>query len=320
MSAPTTVRPASDTRPSPAEVVRRFELTLGRRIDGLLHGDHAGRVAGLGSEDGDGRRYVPGDDPRRMDWNVTARTQIPHVRDAVADREFETWMVVDLSASTEFGTACCTKRDLVVTAAEALAMLTGRSGNRVGAHLIHSGGVETVPARSGHPHVMALLHRLLAAPRGDGAGPDPAEGLGRLARPGGRRGLAVVVSDFAGGLAWQRSMALVAARHETLAIEVLDPRELDIPDVGMLVVVDPETGAEREVRTGDARMRERYAALARSRRAATASALAAVGADHLVLRTDRDAVADLVRWLAQRPERLAHRRRLRARSLVGARP
>src|SRR5262249_19605736 len=146
--SPAATAPGRAARPSPAEVVRRFELTLGRRIDGLLQGDHAGRIAGLGSEDGDGRRYVPGDDPRRMDWNVTARTQIPHVRDAIADRELETWMVVDLSASTDFGTAQCTKRDLVVTAAGALAMLAGRSGNRVGAHLLTSAGVETVPARS----------------------------------------------------------------------------------------------------------------------------------------------------------------------------
>jgi len=191
-------------------------------------------------------------------------------------------------------------------------VLAGRSGNRIGAHLLTTGGVLTVPARSGHPHVMALLHRLLVAPRGDGAAPPPAAGLDLVARAGARRGLAVVIGDFAGDAGWQPALARVAARHEVLAVEVVDPRELDLPDVGLLVVVDPETGEEREVRTGDARLRTRYAALARSRRASTAAALAAAGADHVILRTDRDATADLVRWLALRPARVAHRRRARA--------
>ncbi|HEY2999846.1 MAG TPA: DUF58 domain-containing protein [Acidimicrobiales bacterium] len=326
-SAPSPGAPAGRAAPSAADVVRRFELTLSRRIDGLLQGDHAGRVLGLGSENGESRRYLPGDDPRRMDWNVTARAREPYVRDAVADREVETWLVVDLSASTYFGTARCTKRDLVVLAAGAMAMLAARSGNRVGAHLLTSAGIVTVPARSGHPHVMALVRQLVSAPLTDGAGPPLTEPLARLARPKGRRGLAVVISDFPGEPGWAHAMRLVAARHETLAVEVLDPRELDIPDVGMLVVVDPETGREREVQTGDAGMRRRYAELSRARRHATAAALRASGVDHVVLRTDRDATADLVRWLAQRPHRLAHRRRAQglagaggARAGAGARP
>ena len=122
--------------PRAAEIARRLELALARRVDGVLHGHHAGRVPGLGSEAGETRRYVPGDDPRRIDWNVTARARTPHVRDAVAERELESWLVVDLSASTDFGTARCTKRDLVVAAAGALALLMSRAGDRIGAHVL----------------------------------------------------------------------------------------------------------------------------------------------------------------------------------------
>ena len=302
-------------RPDAIEVVRRLELTLGRRVDGLLHGDHGGRVPGLGSEAGESRRYAPGDDPRRIDWNVTARVQAPYVRDAIADREVESWLVVDLSASTDFGTARCTKRDLAVAAAGALALLTSRTGDRVGAHVLTPHGVTTIPARAGRTQARALLDVLARAPRPDRdparavSGPDLADALGRLDRQSRRRGMAVVVSDFPGSGAWMPAMRAVATRHETLAVEVLDPRELDLPDVGLLVVADPETGAVREVRTGDPGLRQRFARAARARRTATAALLRERAVDHLVLRTDRDATADLVAWLARRPRRLAHLRR-----------
>jgi uncharacterized protein (DUF58 family) len=311
-------------------------------------------LPGLGSEAGETRRYTPGDDPRRIDWNVTARAQVPHVRDAVAEREVESWLVVDLSPSTDFGTALCTKRDLVLAAAGAFALLTSRSGDRVGAHILTHDRIVTLPARAGGAQARALLDTLATAPRGGaaalaherighasrgerslchpvsapaapggaghgpahrpglsagGAGPDLGDALDLLARRTRRRGLAVIVSDFPGPGRWIPAMQAVAARHETLAIEVLDPRELDLPDVGMLVVADVETGQEREVRTGDAGLRRRYAAATRAQRRATATALRERAVDHLVLRTDRDATADLVTWLAQRPRRLAHLRR-----------
>ena len=321
---------APDRRPPPpatataVEAVRRLELTLGRRVDGLLYGDHAGRTPGLGSEAGESRRYAPGDDPRRIDWNVSARSQDPYVRDAIADREVESWLVVDLSASTDFGTARCTKRDLVVAAAGAFALLASRSGNRVGAHVLTSDGIVTFPARTGRTAARGLLDALAAIPR-PGAReprrapaaprPDLGDALDRLARQTRRRGVAVVVSDFPGSGAWVPAMRTVASRHETLAVEVLDPRELALPDVGLLVVVDAETGEQREVRTGDAGLRQRYAASAQAQRLATATALRERAVDHLVLRTDRDATADLVAWIAQRPRRLVH---LRRQHMVGS--
>jgi uncharacterized protein (DUF58 family) len=315
VSAGLPVAAAPAPRPDAVEAVRRLDLTLGRRVDGLLYGDHAGRIPGLGSEAGESRRYAPGDDPRRIDWNVSARSQDPYVRDAVADREVEAWLVADLSASTEFGTARCTKRDLVVAAAGAFALLASRSGDRVGAHVLTPAGIVTFPARTGRAQARALLDALAATPRAGTAAPpterrpDLGDALDRLTRHTRRRGLAVVVSDFPGSGGWIPAMRAVAARHETLAVEVLDPRELELPDVGLLVVADTETGEEREVRTGDAGLRRRYAESARAQRLAVAAALRERGVDHLVLRTDRDATADLVAWVAQRPRRLAHLRR-----------
>ena len=314
-------RPAPDRRPPPpaaataVEAVRRLDLALGRQVDGLLYGDHGGRMPGLGSEAGESRRYAPGDDPRRIDWNVSARSQDPYVRDAIADREVETWLVVALTASTDFGTARCTKRDLVVAAAGAFALLASRSGDRVGAHVLTPDAIVTLPARTGGPHARALLDAFAAVPRpgapppGGARGPDLGHALDRLARHTRRRGLAVIVSDFPGSATWVPALRNVVARHETVAVEVLDPRELDLPDVGTLVVADTETGEEREVRTSDAGLRRRYAEATRAQRRAVAMALRERATDHLVLRTDRDATADLASWLAQRPRRLSYVRR-----------
>jgi uncharacterized protein (DUF58 family) len=298
---------------APDEVLRRLELAVTRRLDGLLQGDYRGLVPGHGSESGETRRYVAGDDVRRIDWNVTARMQDPHVRESIADRELETWLLIDLSPSLDFGTARCTKRDLAIVAAGSVAFLTEGSGNRVGAHIVTADGVQTVPARGGRAHVRALLHQVITAPRRDGGGGTVlGEGIARLAWPSVRRGLAVVVSDFLSSEPWEPPMRLVGTRHELLAIEVLDPREMELPDVGRLVVADPESGAVRAIRTGDARFRARYAAAARAQRDENAQALRRARADHLVLRTDRDWLVELVRFVALRRRRIDHLRRATA--------
>jgi uncharacterized protein (DUF58 family) len=305
------VPPASGAQ-RPDEVLRRLELAVSRRLDGLLQGDYRGLVPGHGSESGETRRYVPGDDVRRIDWNVTARMQQPQVRETIADRELETWLLIDLSPSVDFGTALCTKRDLAIAAAGAVAFLTGRSGNRVGAHILTGRDIVTVPARSGGVHVRALMHRILTTPRADGGHIDLPDGLARLAAPSMRRGLAVVISDFLSRSPWLPAMRLVGTRHETLAVEVLDPRELDLPNVGLLMVVDPETGATRGVRTDKGDLRVRYAAAARAQREANARSLREARADHLVLRTDRDWLVELVRFVALRRRRIDHLRRSQA--------
>jgi uncharacterized protein (DUF58 family) len=291
----------------PEEVLRRLELTVNRRLDGLLLGDHRGLVPGHGTEIGDTRLYVAGDDVRRIDWNVTARVQETHFRETIAERELETWLLLDLSASLDFGTADCTKRDLALNAAAAVAFLTARGGNRLGAVLLTTDGVVTMPAKTGRNHVRAVLHRALTAPRADGTGgTDLGRAAHLLATPSHRRGLAVIVSDFLTSAPWERPLRMVSQRHELLAVEVVDPRELELPDVGVLVVSDPETGRQREVQTSAPGFSERYAAAARQQRAEIATSLRKVGAEHLVLRTDSDWLVDLARFLTH-PARKTHR-------------
>lgn len=295
------------------DVLRQLELVVTRRLDGLLHGDHRGLTPGHGSDPGETRVYQPGDDVRRIDWNVTARTQATHIRETIADRELETWLLVDLSASLEFGTAERTKRSQALAAAAAVGFLTSTGGNRIGAVLAAGERPMTIiPARGGRDHLRAILHRIQTTEVPDGSGAsDLGAALERLGRVAGRRGLAVAISDWLDGdpvaarPAWEQPLRRVAVRHETLCVEVLDPRELRLPAVGVLELVDPETGRRREIQTSDAGLRARYETAAAERRARLTAAFRAAGADHLVLRTDRDWMADIVGFVSTRRKRTA---------------
>ncbi|RBM22630.1 DUF58 domain-containing protein [Prauserella sp. PE36] len=280
--------------------LRTLELDVRRRLDGLLQGNHLGLVPGPGSEPGEARPYQPGDDVRRMDWAVTARTTTPHIRESIADRELETWVVADLSASLDFGTAVCEKRDLVVCAVAAVAHLTRGGGNRIGALL--SNGAETVrlPPRGGLAHARNLIRKVAELPRAaEGTRGDLAQLIEQLRRPPRRRGLAVVISDFLGDTNWERPLRALSARHDLVAIEVLDPRDVDLPEVGSVVLADPETGRQREV-NASALLRKEFAAAAHAHRTEVARALRQAGAGHLVLRTDSDWIADVVRFVVAR--------------------
>ncbi|MEU4719416.1 DUF58 domain-containing protein [Nonomuraea dietziae] len=287
--------------------LRRLELIVTRRLDGLLQGEHLGLVPGQGSEPAEARPYQAGDDVRRIDWNVTARTAAPHVRDLIVDRELEVWTLLDATASMDFGTAKMEKRELALAAVAAVGFLTQRTGNRIGAHLLHGGGVRRLPARTGRPHLMALLQAMFGLPRTSPGVAEPPLGaaleqLGRVVR---RRGLVVVVSDFLDDpRSWEGPLRRLGVRHQVLAVEVVDPRELALPDVGVLTLIDPESGRRREVSTGDARLRLRYAEAAAAQRAAISAALRGTGATHLRLRTDGDWVRDLVEHVL-RQRRLA---------------
>ena len=305
MSAKKTAVPSIDGTPA-AEILRRLEITVTRRLDGLLQGDHRGLTPGHGSEPGEIRAYQPGDDVRRIDWNVTARLGETHVRDSVADRELETWILVDASASLAFGTATCEKRDLALAAAAATGFLTARTGNRIGAMTIGPAGASPpIPARSGRVHMQALLRRVLGALDNPQPGrTDLTAGLRRIAGTAKRRGLIVVISDFLDPGLWDAALRTLALRHDVLCIEVVDPVELELPDVGMLVLHDTVTGHEIEVPTGNAKFRERYALAAAEQRAGIASRIRASSADHLVLRTDRDWLLDLARFVSRRRDRI----------------
>ena len=289
------------------EVLRQLDLLITRRLDGLLQGDYQGFLPGQGSEPGESREYQAGDDVRRMDWNLTARTTVPHVRDLIADRELETWALADCSASLRFGTALCEKRDLAVAAVAAVAFLTAKTGNRMGSVMVWPGGKHVVPARPGRQAVLALLHALLTKPPADdGGGPtDLAVGIEQLLRPPRRRGLMVIVSDFLSPPGWDKPLRGLTARHQVLCIEVVDPRELELPNVGYLTLVDPETGQLREVQTAKPSLRKRYADAAAAERAQTAANIRTAGAQHLVLRTDRDWLKDIVQFVVTTRRRAA---------------
>ncbi|MEV1290756.1 DUF58 domain-containing protein [Pseudonocardia sp. NPDC049635] len=280
--------------------LRTLELTVRRRLDGLLQGNHTGLLPGPGGEPGEARAYQPGDDVRRMDWSVTARTTTPHVRDTVADRELETWVAVDLSRSLDFGTAGTDKRHLVLAGLTAVAVLTAGGGNRLGAVVSNGADILRLPARGGLVHARGLVRRVATTPVAEeGVRGDLTAVLDQLRRPPRRRGLVAVLSDFLGEPVWERSLRALSGRHDLLAIEVVDPRELELPDVGTVVLADPETGRQREVTTTPLLRRE-FAAAASAHRDRVAQVLRRCGAAHLTLRTDRDWVADIVRFAVAR--------------------
>lgn len=294
--------PYADRQETVDAVLTRLELTVKMKLDGMLHGNYRGLVPGHGSEPGEARRYEPGDDVRRIDWNVTARMQDPHIRQTIADRELETCVAVDLSPSLDFGTADCEKRDLVAASTAAVGFLTARVGNRFGAELIRPDRVESIPARQGRLHLLSILERVLSAPRESSGTGDLNEAIARLGGQHRRRGLRVIVSDFLLNDGWDLELKRLATRHEVLAIEILDPRELELPNVGRMAIVDPETGRRREVRTTE-KTRRRYAEAAQAQRDENKAAFQSAGVDHLVLRTDRDWLLDVVRFVGARRKR-----------------
>lgn len=283
--------------------LRQLELLVTRRLDGLLHGDHQGLVPGGGSDPADGQLYQPGDDVRRMDWNLTARSNAPHIRTTVADRELEMWLVVDTSASLDFGTAQCEKRELVLAAAAAFGFLTAREGNRIGAVVFGPEGSRVVPPRSGRVAVLALLHGLARRERaGEGVVPL-ADALRQARLTARRRGLVVIVTDLLDNGPWERELRALAARHDVVVAEVRDPREDELPAVGLLTLVDPETGRRLEVQSSNAKLQLRFAEAAAAARAARERAVRGAGASHLVLSTDRDWLLDVVRFAVARRRR-----------------
>jgi uncharacterized protein (DUF58 family) len=310
------------TAPSTA-LFRTIELRVHRYLSGRVSGDQLGIRLGPGSEPEEVVRYRPGeDDVRRIDWNVTARSQEPHVWRSRAEHELETWILLDDTASMHFGTGSAEKADVAVQAASAVAMMTDRPGNRVGTTWLTATGVTWSRDLSARVSARQLLRRRESAAgpgATDGPAPTLADGLVQLDRRHRRPGLRVVISDFVEPdgrverpFAWEAPLRRLAARHEVLLVEVLDPRELELVDVGPVVLVDPETGHRCEVWTSLHGVRERYADAAARHRTEVAEAVAVAGASHLVLRTDEDWLRTLARHvLARRQRRTAAPRRPR---------
>lgn len=298
--APTRTPAHPGPGPLSSSSLRALELSVGRRVDGLLAGDYRSAFAGVGSELFQVRPYEPGDDVRRIEWNVTARTGEPHVRVELAERVLVTWLVLDASASMAFGTADRRKADVAEGVAVAVGYAATRRGNRLGTVAFGTEAKVEAP-RQGRRALLETLRLLRELPEGGSCSlRDALELTDRVAR---QRALVIVVSDFRGPLDWRPPLLRLAGRHTVLAVEVRDPREQELADLGELRLVDPETGRQLRVDTGDRRLRERFASAAADERRALVAALATAGVRHVALSTDGDWLRPLAAFL--RPGRHA---------------
>ena len=285
----------------PDALLRALDITIGRRMEGLLAGDYRSSLFGDGTELAQVRTYVPGDDVRRIDWNVTARTGEPHVRVQLAERVLVTWLVLDVSASMQFGTAERRKADVAEGAALAIGHVATRRGNRLGVVTFGDASPRSLPARQGRIGLVGLLMALHEEPDGERLGPTSlGEALTRTGALAKQRSLVVVVSDFRGPRDWRRPLLELAGRHDVVALEIRDPREETLPNVGALWLVDPETGRLLRVDTRSRRLRERFAAAAADERTDVEKALASLGVRHLVMSTSGDWLRSLAVFLRRR--------------------
>jgi len=282
----------------PPAVLRSLDLAVLRRVESLVPGEHLTPQVGAGTELAMIRPYHPGDDVRHIDWNVTARMQEPHVRVHVGERALTAWLLLDASASMTFGTADRRKADVAEGVALAIGHVATRRGNRLGVVSFGGGAPKVMRPRQGRLGLLQLLAELRAEPEEDGAGTTSVgaaiEGVAAVARA---RGLIVVVSDFRGDRDWEAPLRSLRARHGVLAVEVRDPRELELTAMGDLWLVDPETGRQLQVNTSRRSVRRRFAEAAAAERADVAAALRRTGADHLVLSTRGDWLKDLAAHL-----------------------
>ncbi|PRY54104.1 uncharacterized protein DUF58 [Knoellia remsis] len=300
----------------PDRAFQALDLVVRRRLDGLLQGDNAGLRLGAGSDPEEVVRYRPGeDDVRRIDWNVTARSSEPHVWRPLAQHELDTWVLVDETASMDFGTVSAEKRDVAAWVTAAIGLLTDGPGNRIGVARHTAYGIRWETPLPGRIAARRALRRTDANRAQSGEAVDLAHAMSALERRQRRPGLRVIVSDFVEPdgtidrpLPWEPALRRLAARHDVVVVDVSDPRDLELPDLGHLVLTDPESGRQREVYTSPD-LRRRYAAAAAAHRGAVAEAVRATGAGHVALRTDSDWVRDLARFVRtrRRAPRVANR-------------
>jgi uncharacterized protein (DUF58 family) len=297
-----TPRPAS----TPERILQRLDWKVIRRLDGLLQGDYRSLLYGYGVDFADLREYQPEDDIRYIDWNVTARMNTPYVRQYVEDREITAWFLLDLSPSMDFGTVQSLKRTVLIDFVTTLARLLTRHGNRVGAMFANGGSriERTIPARGGRLQVLRLVNDLLKQPQLSRA---PLTNLTPLLEGGlhtiKRRAQVFIVSDFISAPGWERPLSLLNRRHEVLAIRLWDPRELELPDIGPIIMEDAETGEQLYVDTHDRGFRQRFQEAARRREAELNEAFKRSGVDALSLSTEEDLVRAIVRFATLRKQR-----------------
>jgi uncharacterized protein (DUF58 family) len=294
----------SESPPLAETILRRLEWTVLRRLDGMLHGDYRTLFRGFGLDLADLREYQYHDDVRHIDWNVTARMQQPYVRTFNEEREVTAWFLLDLSPSLDFGSTTALKRSVSAEFVAVLARLLTRHGNRVGA-LFYGEDVDTViPARAGRRHVLHLLHRMLVRePQARARATDLKAFFMTAGEMLKRRSLVFVVSDFVSKPGWGAALARLARRHEIVAVRLYDPLEMELPDLGLIVIQDAETGEQALVDTHDARFRARFAAAAARREQEVRNALRQAQVDGLELCTDDDLADAILRFADLRRRR-----------------
>lgn len=290
---------------TPERILQRLDWKVIRQLDGLLQGDYRSLFYGYGVDFADLREYQPEDDIRYIDWNVTARMDTPYVRKYHEERDITAWFLLDLSPSLDFGGTQALKRTVLIDLVATLARLLTRHGNRVGAILYGQQIDRTIPARSGRIHVLRLVNDLLKQPSLPSA---PFTDLTPLLLGAlhaiKQRSLVFVVSDFICEAGWERPLTLLNQRHEVLAVRLWDPREVEIPDIGVVILEDSETGEQLYVDTHDRNFRTRFSDAARQREAELETAFKHAGVAHLPLSTEDDLVRAIVRFAALRQRRL----------------
>jgi uncharacterized protein (DUF58 family) len=290
--------------PMPEALLRALDLDVGRRIDGLLAGEHRTAALGIGTELAQIRQWEPGDDVRRIDWNATARSGEVQVRVDVAERALTSWVLLDVSPSMRFGTADRRKWDVAEGVAIALGHLASRRGNRVGVTTFGAAESLTLRPRQGRVGLLGVLLAVRREPETERVGATSiGTALTQVARVARQRSLAVVVSDFRGPRDWRAPMLRLAARHAVAAVEIRDPREQELPNVGHIWLVDPETGRKLHVDTAKRRLRERFAQAAAEERAGLTRELASLGVPHLVLSTAGDWLRPLAGFVSRERRR-----------------
>jgi uncharacterized protein (DUF58 family) len=282
---------------NPEAILRRLEWTVLRRLDGLLHGDYRTLFRGFGLDLADLREYQYGDDVRHIDWNVTARLQTPYVREYHEDREITAWFLLDLSRSIDFGSNDVQKRELSADFVALLSRMLTRHGNRVGAIFYGLDVDRVIAPRTGRRQVLAILHAMAQRPPlPEGKGTQLDALLKSAFNFIHRRSLIFIVSDFISAPGWERPLTQLARRHEVVAVRLHDPLEAELPDLGLLVFQDAETGEQVFVDTHDGRFRKRFMDAAEKREAAVRGALSDSGVDALELSTGADLVDTVLRF------------------------
>jgi uncharacterized protein (DUF58 family) len=290
--------------PLPEAVLRALDAKIGRRVDGLLAGEHRTAALGLGTELAQVRDWEPGDDVRRIDWNATARSEAVQVRVDVAERALTSWVLLDVSPSMRFGTADRRKWDVAEGVAVATAHLASRRGNRIGVATFGANDTLALRPRQGRVGLLSVLLAVRREPETERVGrTSVGTAVTQLARVARQRSLAVVVSDFRGPRDWRAPLLRLAARHAVVAVEIRDPREQELPNVGHVWLVDPETGRKAHVDTARRRLRERFAQAAADDRADVARELASLGVQHLVLSTSGDWLRSFASFFARERRR-----------------